>query len=100
PGSKHGYDVVDHRHVSRQIGGRKAFEELASAAHEAGLGVIVDVVPNHMAVPTPVWHSRAMWSVLKRGLESEYANWFDVEVNEPILMPILGARIGQVLAAG
>ncbi len=79
PGSTHGYDVVDHGRISAVMGGREAFERLAAAAHARGLGVIVDVVPNHMAVPTPVWHNRALWSVLAHGPESPYAAWFDVD---------------------
>lgn len=98
PGSTHGYDVVDHRHVNRELGGREGFEALAQAAHQRGLKVVVDVVPNHMAVPTPVWHNKAMWSVLKHGPDSSFAHWFDVELDSPILMPVLGRRIGQVLA--
>ncbi|MDO5048412.1 MAG: malto-oligosyltrehalose synthase [Actinomycetaceae bacterium] len=98
PGSNHGYDVVDHRHVSAQLGGREGFEAFANRAHELGLAVIVDIVPNHMAVPTPVWHNKAMWSVLKHGPSSAFAHWFDVDLDDPILMPILGKRVGQVLA--
>ncbi|MFD2025076.1 malto-oligosyltrehalose synthase [Promicromonospora aerolata] len=102
PGSTHGYDVVDHTRVSDTIGGRAGLERLAAAAHARGMGVVVDVVPNHMAVPTPAWHNRALWSVLKHGPESPYANWFDVDLTEGegMLMPVLGARIGTVLAAG
>lgn len=103
PGSTHGYDVVDHTTISEVMGGQKAFESLASAAHERGMGVIVDVVPNHMAVPTPLYLNRALWSVLKEGPESPFADWFDVEIDpegEGLLMPILGSRIGNVLAAG
>lgn len=98
PGSMHGYDVVDHHHISAELGGRSAFEDLADAAHRAGLSIIVDLVPNHMAVPTPVWINLPMWSVLKQGKESPYAHWFDIDIDQPILMPILGKRIGQVLA--
>lgn len=98
PGSTHGYDVVNHKQISAEAGGIDAFRALAAEAHNLGLGVIVDLVPNHMAVPTPVWHNRPMWSLLKRGKDSEYANWFDVELDSPIMMPILGKRIGQVLA--
>lgn len=98
PGSTHGYDVVDHRHVNEELGGREGFEALAEATHQRGLKVIVDVVPNHMAVPTPVWHNKAMWSVLKHGPKSAFAHWFDVELDTPILMPVLGRRIGQVVA--
>lgn len=100
PGSRHGYDVVDHTHVSADLGGRQAFEEFSSAAHHAGLHVVVDVVPNHMAVPTPVWQNKALWSVLKHGKDSSFARWFDIVTDQQILMPVLDARIGQVLASG
>ena len=49
------------------------------AAHARGLGIIVDVVPNHMAIPTPEYHNRAFWSVLAEGRDSPYASWFDVD---------------------
>ncbi|WP_425953440.1 malto-oligosyltrehalose synthase [Xylanimonas sp. McL0601] len=104
PGSTHGYDVVDHSRVSDVIGGRAGLESLATAAHARGMGIVVDVVPNHMAVPTPAWHNRQMWSVLKHGPESPYARWFDVDLGDGqsgiLLMPVLGSRIGDVLAAG
>ena len=100
PGSRHGYDVVDHTHVNAELGGREAFEAFSARAHALGLHVVVDIVPNHMAVPTPVWQNRAMWSVLKLGAKSPYARWFDVEDGEQVLMPVLGARIGQVLTRG
>src|SRR5690625_204668 len=80
PGSTHGYDVVDHSRISAVMGGREGLERLCTTAHAAGLGVIVDVVPNHMAVPTPTWHNRALWSVLKHGTESPYAAWFDLDL--------------------
>ncbi|WP_324650893.1 malto-oligosyltrehalose synthase [Georgenia sp. H159] len=103
PGSTHGYDVVDHSRISSVMGGRQALESLCTTAHAAGLGIVVDVVPNHMAVPTPAWHNRALWSVLKDGTESPYASWFDVDLQSErpgILMPVLGQRVGAVLAAG
>ncbi|BDZ43407.1 malto-oligosyltrehalose synthase [Paraoerskovia sediminicola] len=103
PGSTHGYDVVDHSHISAALGGRAGLERLSAAARGAGLGLVVDVVPNHMAVPTPVWHNRALWSVLAEGAESRYAHWFDVDWSGgegAVLMPVLGARIGDVLASG
>ncbi|MDT3767722.1 malto-oligosyltrehalose synthase [Gleimia hominis] len=98
PGSTHGYDVVDHTHVSTPLGGREGFEAFANRVHELGMYLVVDVVPNHMAVPTPVWHNKPMWSVLKHGPDSAFKHWFDVELDSPILMPILGKRIGQVLS--
>lgn len=102
PGSTHGYDVVDHGTISTVMGGREAFERLATAAHGRGMGVVVDVVPNHMAVPTPAWHNRALWSVLSEGSDSPYATWFDVDwsAHSRVLMPILGKRVGAALGAG
>ena len=103
PGSMHGYDVVDHTKISESLGGRLAFQRLADAAHANGMGVVVDVVPNHMAVPTPLYLNRALWSVLRDGAESPYVNWFDIELSsarDGLLMPVLGSRIGTVLANG
>lgn len=103
PGSTHGYDVVDHEQVSAVLGGRAGLEALAATARAAGLGLVVDIVPNHMAVPTPVWHNRALWSVLEQGPASPYAPWFDVDWSAgegALLMPVLGRRIGAVLADG
>ena len=99
PGSTHGYDVVDHSRISEECGGEEAFRRLSQAAHEQGIGVVVDVVPNHIAVPTPLWHNRALWDVLRRGAESEYSDWFDLDMtdSQAILMPVLGHRIGREL---
>ncbi len=100
PGSTHGYDVVDHDEVAPELGGLPALEHLADVAHDAGLGLVLDIVPNHMAVPTPVWHNRALWSVLGEGPDSPYADWFDVDWSAgdgAVLMPVLGDRIGAVL---
>ncbi|MCI5825378.1 MAG: malto-oligosyltrehalose synthase [Arcanobacterium sp.] len=101
PGSTHGYDVVDHSHISAEMGGRGGFEEFSRAAHAAGLHVVVDVVPNHMAVPTPLYRNKALWAVLRDGTESEYSGWFDLDLSaagDGVLMPVLGDRIGNVLA--
>ncbi|SDF47811.1 maltooligosyl trehalose synthase [Cellulosimicrobium cellulans] len=103
PGSTHGYDVVDHARISAELGGREGLGRLAAAARGAGLGMVLDVVPNHMAVPTPAWHNHALWSVLEDGSASPYARWFDVDWSAgegAVLMPVLGARLGDVLAAG
>ena len=103
PGSTHGYDVVDHAHLSEVMGGRRAFERMSDAAHARGLGIIVDVVPNHMGIPTPEYHNGAFWSVLAEGMESPYASWFDIDWaagRGRVLMPILGGRVEEVLGAG
>ncbi|WP_337062686.1 malto-oligosyltrehalose synthase [Kineococcus sp. G2] len=102
-GSTHGYDVVDHSRLNEEAGGRAGFDRLVSALRDAGLAAVADVVPNHMAVPTPAHENAQLWSVLKEGPRSPYARWFDVDWSVPdraILMAVLGSRIGQVLAAG
>ncbi|OZB46850.1 MAG: malto-oligosyltrehalose synthase, partial [Cellulomonas sp. 14-74-6] len=103
PGSTHGYDVVAHDEVSPALGGLDGLHRLAGTAHDAGLGLVLDVVPNHMAVPTPVWHNQPLWSVLAEGPDSPYASWFDVDWSGgegALLIPVLGDRIGTVLARG
>lgn len=101
PGSTHGYNVVDHSRVSEDLGGEEAFIDLATRAHEAGLGVVVDIVPNHMATPKPIYYNRQMWSVLRYGPDSPFAKWFDIDTGgDPLLLPILGKPIGKVLEDG
>jgi len=102
PGSTHFYDVVDHSRISPVLGGHEGLRQLSWAAGERGIGLIADLVPNHMAVPTPVFHNKALWSVLQHGEESEFAHWFDVDWSggDPVLMPVLGERIGTVLTHG
>ncbi|MFC0627489.1 malto-oligosyltrehalose synthase [Kribbella deserti] len=103
PGSTHGYDVVDHEQLSRAAGGAEAFARLSTRLTEQEMGAIADVVPNHMSVPTPARLNKALWSVLRDGPGSPFAEWFDVDWgagDQPLLMAVLGQRIGQVLTAG
>ena len=103
PGSTHGYDVLDHTRISEEGGGRAAFERLVAACRQAGLGVVVDVVPNHMAVPEPAHLNAPFWSLLREGRRSPYAGWFDVDwvaEDDRILMPVLGGTVEQALEAG
>ena len=90
---------VDHTRIGEEIGGEEALRRLADTAHAHGLGLIVDVVPNHMAIPTPIWHNRALWSVLRDGPRSPFADWFDLDPSAElsILVPVLGRPIGAVL---
>ena len=100
PGSAHGYDVLDHSRVSTDLGGELAFREMAAAFHRHGLGVVVDVVPNHMARPTPESLNRQLWSVLYQGRQSEFAHWFDVDWDAQegkLLMPILAGPLEKCL---
>lgn len=98
PGSTHGYDVLDHPRISPELGGEDGFRELARRAHELGLGIIVDVVPNHMALPTPEWQNEVLWDVLRFGRSSEHATWFDVDydaLDGRLGLPILGADLDE-----
>ena len=100
PGSPHGYDVVDHSRVSTDLGGEPAFREMADEFHRHGLGVVVDVVPNHMARPTPESLNKQLWSVLYQGRQSEFAHWFDVDWDAQegkLLMPILAGPLEECL---
>ena len=81
PDSNHGYDVIDPTEVNPELGGIDGFRALAAAAHEAGLGLIVDIVPNHMSVAVPKLN-KWWWDVLKNGQESEYENYFDIDWHE------------------
>ena len=106
PGSTHGYDVVDHRRVNTDLGGEAGHRRLQSALAAAGLGHVLDVVPNHMAVgvgPDNAW----WWDVLENGPAGVYASHFDVDWDPPeaklrhtVLLPILGDHYGRVLEAG
>jgi len=103
PGSSHGYDVVDHDRLSADAGGMPGFRRMITALRRHGLLAIADIVPNHMAVPTPLRLNAALWAVLRDGPDSEFARWFDVDWSvsaNAILMPVLGHRIGQVVYAG
>jgi (1->4)-alpha-D-glucan 1-alpha-D-glucosylmutase len=103
PGSVHGYDVLDHTRISEEAGGREAFQRLVTACREAGLGIIVDVVPNHMTVPEPTHLNAPFWSLLRDGRRSPYAGWFDVDwvaEEQRILMPVLGGTVEQALERG
>jgi len=93
-GSSHGYDVTDPTTVSPELGGADGFQLLANAAHAAGLGIIVDIVPNHVGVDVPR-QNRWWWDVLTHGRDSEYAEYFDIDWNLDadgrIVLPVLGS---------
>ncbi|MTD13950.1 malto-oligosyltrehalose synthase [Nakamurella sp. YIM 132087] len=92
PGSGHGYDVIDHSAVDPARGGAAGLQALADDAHAAGLGVLVDIVPNHVGVQTPhlsVW----WWDLLRHGRSAVHGEYFDVdwEVDDGrIHLPVLG----------
>ncbi len=102
PGSAHGYDVVDHTALNAELGAEPAFDRMVAACRENGLGIVLDVVPNHMAVSEPESQNAAWWSLLRDGRTSPYADWFDVDwdgADNPgqVLVPILGAPLGDVV---
>src|SRR5689334_1739991 len=69
PGSTHGYDVIDPTRLDESRGGEAAFDELCRDAHRHGLGVLVDIVPNHVGVARPELN-RWWWQLLERGRDS------------------------------
>ncbi|MER5431458.1 malto-oligosyltrehalose synthase [Streptomyces sp. NPDC002588] len=98
PGSPHGYDVVDHTRVREELGGERGLRSLAHTAREHGLGLVVDIVPNHMAMAPR--HNRALWEVLREGPKSPYARWFDIDWEArggQVLVPVLGHPVGTEL---
>ncbi|MET9654523.1 malto-oligosyltrehalose synthase [Streptomyces sp. NPDC006460] len=97
PGSGHGYDVTDHRAVRAELGGEEGLRALAATARSHGLGLVVDLVPNHMAASPR--HNHALWEVLREGPRSPYARWFDVDWEAEdgrILLPVLPDRLPEV----
>lgn len=80
-GSNHNYDVTDPTTVNPELGGIEGLRELARAAHDAGLGLVLDIVPNHLGVETPRTN-RWWWDVLKHGRESEFEAYFDIDWHE------------------
>jgi (1->4)-alpha-D-glucan 1-alpha-D-glucosylmutase len=104
PGSTHGYDVADPSRVNEELGGADAHARLCAALDQHGLGQLLDIVPNHMAVvrENPWW-----WDVLEHGPSSRYARYFDVDWaaedergQNVVLLPVLGDHYGRELEAG
>ncbi|WP_144137758.1 malto-oligosyltrehalose synthase [Paraburkholderia sp. BCC1884] len=105
PGSMHGYDTVDYTQVSAECGGEAGLKRLVDKLRAHNMGLIVDMVPNHMGVGGS---SNAWWlDILEWGRHSAYARHFDVDWHSPdpalrgkVLVPTLGASYGDELAAG
>jgi (1->4)-alpha-D-glucan 1-alpha-D-glucosylmutase len=93
-GSAHGYDVTDPTTVSPELGGADGLARLSAAAAERGLGLIVDIVPNHVGVDQPT-QNPWWWDVLRHGRSSSYATFFDIDwdLDERgrIVLPVLGS---------
>ena len=89
-GSDHGYDVVDHSRVDPVRGGKEGLDEFAAAARSNELGILIDIVPNHMGVAVPK-HNAWWWDLLTHGQESRYAEAFDVDwAAGKLTIPVLG----------
>ncbi len=105
PGSTHGYDIVDHTEINPEIGGEPALVRLVSRLREHDMGLILDIVPNHMGVGGA---DNAWWlDVLEWGRASPYAEFFDIDWDPPdatlrgrMLAPFLGDAYGTVLQRG
>ena len=104
PGSTHGYDVVSHQMVNQELGGAEAHERFCAKLGEAGLGQVLDIVPNHMSLGK---ENRYWWDVLENGTSSRYASFFDIDwqpqeerLRDKVLVPILGDQYGKVLQNG
>ncbi|HEY0838724.1 MAG TPA: malto-oligosyltrehalose synthase, partial [Vulgatibacter sp.] len=103
-GSTHGYDVVAHDSIDQEMGGEEGLRLLAEALHARDMGHLVDLVPNHMSISS----ENQLWQdVLENGPSSTYAPFFDVvwkpvkdELENKILLPVLGDQYGAVLEAG
>jgi len=104
PGSCHGYDVTDHAEINPELGGEAGFMALAEALRRHGLGIILDIVPNHMGIGP----GNARWmDLLRWGRTSAAADFFDIDWHPPqreltgkVLLPFLGAEPADLVAAG
>ncbi len=104
PGSEHGYDVTDPTAIRAELGGRPALDRLRAALDEHGLGLLLDIVPNHQAAH---WCNPTWWALLAEGPDGPAARVFDVDwsggPDHPagtMLLPVLGAPLDELVAGG
>lgn len=103
--SPHGYDVVDHNCIEPAFGDREQLASLAQAASKRGMGLLLDIVPNHMGINDP---DNLLWNeVLENGPAARSAGFFDIDWDPPggeltncVLLPFLGKPFGETLEAG
>lgn len=104
PGSTHGYDQCDPTRISAELGGETGFRHLAAVARAHGMGIVLDIVPNHMATSetNPWW-----WEILRSGREGQSGVYFDVDWEAPfagargrVAVPVLGKPASEVLRDG
>jgi len=105
PGSTHGYDIVNHNELNPELGTPQDFEALVAALHARGMGLVLDIVPNHMGVGGKDNH---WWlDTLQWGEQSPYARYFDIDfkttrrgLRGKVMIPVLGDQYGKILRAG
>ncbi|HJU16101.1 MAG TPA: malto-oligosyltrehalose synthase [Stellaceae bacterium] len=105
PGSTHGYDIVDHNRINPEIGGEEGFQAFVAALKAHGMGLILDIVPNHVGIGGS---NNEWWlDVLEWGAASPFAAYFDInwkasreDLKGRVLLPVLGDHYGAVLEAG
>ncbi|GAA0670497.1 (1-_4)-alpha-D-glucan 1-alpha-D-glucosylmutase [Sphingomonas insulae] len=97
-GSTHGYDVIDPTRINPELGGEDAFRSLVAALKARGMGVVIDIVPNHMGV---AGGGNGWWNdVLAKGEASDHARVFDIDWRDRIVLPVLGDTLAASLANG
>lgn len=104
PGSTHGYDVCDPTRMNPEIGAHADLEAFVAALRERSMGLVLDIVPNHMAIAP---ENRWWWDVLKQGQRSRFAEYFDIDWESPdpglrgkVLLPVLRDELERVLGRG
>ncbi|MBN4832662.1 malto-oligosyltrehalose synthase [Enterobacter hormaechei] len=95
--STHGYDVTDPNEIDPAIGGRDGFDRMAAALKQAGMGLILDIVPNHMSTSL---ENRWWRDVIEHGNKSRYAAYFDIDGSRPLTLPFLGDTFEAELERG
>jgi (1->4)-alpha-D-glucan 1-alpha-D-glucosylmutase len=105
PHSLHGYDICDFSKLNPELGTTADFENLVNSLREHGMGLVLDIVPNHMGIASPenIW----WWDILKNGRASRFAGFFDVDwkssdpkLNGKVLLPVLGGEYERLLQQG
>jgi (1->4)-alpha-D-glucan 1-alpha-D-glucosylmutase len=104
-GSTHGYDVMDHETLNPELGDMDSFRHMAEAFRGQGIGIVLDIVPNHMGVGGD--QNRLWLDVLEWGRASRYGDWFDINWSPSerslagkVLVPFLGEAYGDAIANG
>jgi (1->4)-alpha-D-glucan 1-alpha-D-glucosylmutase len=105
PGSPHGYDIIDHRALNAELGGVAGFELFTTTLRDHGMGLIMDLVPNHMGV---MGSDNSWWlDVLENGPASAHAHYFDIDwaaleetLRGKLLLPVLSDHYGSTLERG